>query len=361
MLLKLSNKPNVLPLLLSVLLLIVGACTDTPDAEPAPESPPAIQRGPIPVAATNLATRAQMASGEGNPAQALRAIDEALRRAPHFMRAHFLRGQILTQMGNLDEAKIAFEQAVRIDATYPNVQFHLGNNAVARRQFREALDHFEAEQTLLTPETPVADQRALWLQKGNVHKALGEVKDALAAYQQAQAVDEAFDLAYDAIGQFHQEEGNLQEALEARQQALALNPENGQYAYHVGALLYQLDRPDEAVPYLEQAERQIPWFHGVHYNLGRSLIALGQTTRGEQYLLAADTLQQRQAKLGLAKARAEAQRTPAAWLTYAEMLYNDERYDEALHAYRAVQALDPSNTSAGNAVNKIQQQLNTSE
>ena len=91
--------------------------------------------------------------------------------------------------------------------------------------------------------------------------------------------------------------------------------------------------------------------------LGRSLIDLGSTAEGERLLATADSLQERQAQLGMAKASAEAQRTPRAWMAYADMLYGDERYEEALHAYQAAQALDPLNEAARNAIAAIQAHL----
>ena len=339
-------------LALLVVLGLTGACKGGPDAEPEAE----VQHGPISPAATNLLTRAQMALSDGQDAMALHGVNEAIRRAPHFHRAHLIRGQILTRMDSLEEARAAFEMVRKIDPAYPAIHFHLGNNAVQRRQYDEALDYYEAEDSL-TPDTLLENKHALWMQMGNVYRELGETDEARAAYEKILAVDEGFDLAYDAIGQLYQEEGDFDSALEARKRALELNPENGGYAYHVGALLYQLGRPAEAIPYLEQSRQKLPWFYGSYYNLGRSLIDLGKTAEGERYLITADSLQGRQAQLGMAKASAETHRTPRAWMAYADMLYGDERYEEALQAYQAARALDPLNEAARDAIAEIQGRL----
>lgn len=331
---------------------LMGACKGGPDAEPEAE----VQRGPIPPAATNVLTRAQMALSDGQDALALRGVEEAIRRAPHFHRAHFIRGQILTRMDSLEEARAAFEMVRKIDPAYPAIHFHLGNNAVQRRQYDEALGYYEAED-LLTPDTLLENKRALWMQMGNVYKELGETDEARAAYEKILVVDEGFDLAYDAIGQLYQEEGDFDSALEARMRALELKPKNGGYAYHVGALLYHLGQPAEAIPYLEQSRQKLPWFYGSYYNLGRSLIDLGKPAEGERYLITADSLQERQAHLGMAKASAETHRTPRTWMAYADMLYGDERYEEALQAYQAARALDPLNEAARDAITKIQMRL----
>ena len=292
-----------------------------------------LERVPIPPAATNLVTRAQMAMSEGQYAAAMRGVDEAIRRAPNYSRAHFMRGQLLTRMDSLDSARNSFEFVRAIDPDYPAILFNLGNNAVLRRQYEDALIFYREERSRMPAEAPDANRVALLMQMGNVFRELGEADSARAAFQKVIARDERSDLAYDALGQVYQEEGELENALEARKRALELNPNNGGYAYHVGSLLFQLGRPADAIEYLEQSKRKLPWFYGSSYNLGRSMIALGRTVEGERYLTLADSLQERQGELGLAKARAEARGTPSAWLAYADMLYEDERYEEALQAY----------------------------
>ncbi len=155
----------------------------------------------------------------------------------------------------------------------------------------------------------------------------------------------------------YQEEGELELALAAKLRAYELNPENGNYAYNVGAVLYLLGRPAEAIHYLEESREKLPWFYGSYYNLGRSLIDQGKVSEGEKYLAIAEDLQKQQAELALAKATAEATRTPEAWMAYAKQLHEEERYTEALQAYHAVIALVPSNNDALKAIRDIELQL----
>ncbi len=328
---------------LAVALLLVVACKD-----------PA-QRKPIPPAATNRVTRAQMAIIDGNYSGALPAVEEAIRRAPHFGRAHFVRAEILTRLDRLDEARDAFEQVLAIDPAYPAIRFHLGSNAVQRGEYDEALDHYEAEASFVEHDTPMEHRLAVWMQVGNIHRQLGEIDEAQAAYDRALSEDSTFDHAFDALGQLYQEDGELDKALKARQRALDLKPENGGYAYHVGSLLFQLDRPDEAIPFLEKARQKLPWFEGSFYNLGRIRTAQGKTAEGERLLAAADSLRARQSELGMAKTNAEVHRTAVAWIIYADMLNADARYEEALQAYQAAAALDPSDSRPRSAIAAIRQ------
>lgn len=347
-----SCKAVFLSTFLGLLLLSAGCQEDD-----STESLQAIPSEPIPRAATNLVTRGQMAMTDGNFVQALRAVDEGIRRAPHFTRGYFVRGQILTRMNRLEEAREAFEHVLNTDPSFSQIHFYLGNNAVQRRQFSEALSHFDAEIANLSPETQIRHKLAVWMQKGNVHRELGEAADARTAYEQTLVLNDSLDLAYDAIGQVYREEGELELALAAKLRAYELNPENGNYAYNVGAVLYLLGRPAEAIHYLEESREKLPWFYGSYYNLGRSLIDQGKVSEGEKYLAIAEDLQKQQAELALAKATAEATRTPEAWMAYAKQLHEEERFPEALQAYRAVTALAPSNNVALKAIRDIEIQL----
>jgi tetratricopeptide (TPR) repeat protein len=334
-------------------LLLTAACGNEPSSDQE-TSLPDTAGAPVPPAATGLVTRAEMAIVEGQYVSALRGVTEAIRRAPHFARAHHLRAQLLTRMDSLDAAREALENVRSIDPEYPAIHFYLGNNAVQRRQFADALEHYRAERSRVAMDHSMLNRTALSVQIGNVFRELGQADSARATLLAAIALDESSDIAYDALGQIYQEQGELETALEARAQALKLNPNNGSYAYHVGSLLYQLGKPAEAIDFLEQSRQRLPWFYGSYYNLGRSKIALGRLEEGQKYLALADSLQERQGELGLAKARAEARGTPGAWIAYADMLRTDGRLDEALQAYLTARALDPLNEATRIAIAQIQ-------
>jgi tetratricopeptide (TPR) repeat protein len=110
------------------------------------------------------------------------------------------------------------------------------------------------------PDDPLVKKRATLLQIGKVYKELGEIDQALAAFQQVLQLDENYDEAYDELGQIYQEEGELEKALQAKRRALELSPENGDYSYYVGTLLFKLGRPGEAIAYLEKAKKNVRGF-----------------------------------------------------------------------------------------------------
>jgi Tfp pilus assembly protein PilF len=75
--------------------------------------------------------------------------------------------------------------------------------------------------------------------------------------------------------------GRFERAIELCRKAIDLDPEFGNPWNDLGAYLLALDRPQEAVSYLEQALRcpRYLTYHYAHYNLGRAYEKLGEHAR----------------------------------------------------------------------------------
>ncbi len=329
-------------------LLLLSACAEKKNESNAPRAQyvePALD----PMAAA-LLKRAEWAMENGAYATVLTLCDKIEQQAPQLARVYFLRGQALSLLNQHEAAAAAFAKTAELHPEFPMIRFHRGNNAAQRKQFRVALEFYQAEQAALLPNDAVEKKRALLLQMGRVRKELGEIEAALAALQEAVALDEKFHDAHDELAQIYQEQGELARALVARQRALELQPENGDYAYYLGALLVQLGRSKEALPYLEKAQAQRPWFYGVHYNLGRGLLALGKKQEGERHLAIADSLQNRNSQLGVARTNAEQSGSGEQWRVYADMLAHDGRFEEARAAYQTARVLNPHDSLAAQKI-----------
>lgn len=334
-------------------LLMLVACAEQKNERNAPRAQyvePALD----PMAAA-LLKRAEWAMDNRAYATVLALCDKLEQQAPNSAQVYFLRGQALSLLHQHEAAAVAFAKTAELHPEFPMIRWHRGNNAAQRKQFRAALEFYQAEQAALLPNDAVEKKRALLLQIGRVRKELGESEAALAALQEAVALDEKFPEAHDELGQIYQEQGEFERALLARQRALELQPENGDYAYYLGALLVQLGRANEALSHLEKARVLRPWFYGVHYNLGRGLLALGKKQEGERHLAIADSLQNRNSQLGVARTNAEQSGSGEKWRTYADMLAHDGRFDEARAAYQTTLVLNPHDSLAAQAMRKIKE------
>jgi Tfp pilus assembly protein PilF len=104
--------------------------------------------------------------------------------------------------------------------------------------------------------------------------------------------------------------GNFEPAIRLCRHAISLDPEFGNPLNDLGAYLLALDRPMEAIPYLEQAVKAPRYltYHYAHYNLGRAYEKLGHRERAQReyrraleldssYALARDAMERLQVEM----------------------------------------------------------------
>ncbi len=264
---------------------------------------------------------------------------------------YFIKARALTAVNRFPDAKVALTTVLQLDPGYPSIWFNLGNNAFHREQYREALTHYAREWERVSPGDSKKEKCAILMQMGRAHKNLGEIDEAISAFEHVIKLDENYVEVYNDLGHIYSENGEFEKALEYQMQAMKLQPENGEYHYYVGTLLYQLGEMEKAIPYLTTAISKEPWYHGAHYNLGRALIASGQLERGQAYLAKVDSLQQIAHVIGQARYSAQTHPDrPILWIRLANLLYANGRYDEALQAYLVAHYLEPENKKTERAV-----------
>src|SRR6202162_6348207 len=95
--------------------------------------------------------------------------------------------------------------------------------------------------------------------------------------------------AYTFLGWTYHFQGKIEEAIAECKRAIEIDPDFGNPYNDIGAYLIDLERYDEAIPWLEQAitaKRYEPR-HFPHRNLGRAYLAKGWINRArEQYMQA---------------------------------------------------------------------------
>lgn len=83
--------------------------------------------------------------------------------------------------------------------------------------------------------------------------------------------------------------GSFERAIELCRLAIELDADFGNPWNDLGAYLLALDRPQEAIPYLEQALKSPRYltYHYAHYNLGRAYEKIGDRARAREKFQAA--------------------------------------------------------------------------
>ncbi len=230
----------------------------------------------------------------------------------------YLRGSILQQRGDLEQARAVLTGALGLEPTDPTVQlrlaqiefelgdeeragelyrplaerpgfgaaahYGLGRIAAARGDLSGAVEHFE---TALS-EQPQASQ--VRYQLGLAHRGLGDLERArelLAARGAGQLKfpDPEMETlgagavgveVYLADGRRLRNRGDLPGAVAAFQRAIAAEPDEPEHWAILGATLLQMGRVEDSVRAYREVERLDPTSPSMLYNLAIGLIRLGQ-------------------------------------------------------------------------------------
>ncbi|SRR5581483_654276 len=108
---------------------------------------------------------------------------------------------------------------------------------------------------------------------GDLDGAVEFYKRSIAAHPTAEA--------HTFLGWTYSFQGKLEDAIEACKDAIDVDPDFGNPYNDIGSYLIKLERPDEAIPWLEAATRA-PRYEPRHYphcNLGQVYWAKGQLTK----------------------------------------------------------------------------------
>jgi tetratricopeptide (TPR) repeat protein len=136
-------------------------------------------------------------------------------------------------------------------------------------------------------------ERALKLfQEAYSRQMDGELDEAARLYQASIRCCPTAE-AHTFLGWTFSFQGRYDDAIEECKKAIAIDPEFGNPYNDIGAYLINLERPDEAIPWLEKAIRagRYEAYHYPHYNLGRVYLAKGMMKRALEEFEAALALQ----------------------------------------------------------------------
>ena len=148
---------------------------------------------------------------------------------------------------------------------------------------------------------------------------LGHWKNSITLLERAVKVAGGNYMVHLMLGNALSERGDLDAALREYQEALRLHPAEPSAWQRAGAVLTQLNRPGEAIPFLEKAIQLAPAWPEPRRRLGLALLSQGRSAEARAVFL---TL------IPLMPATAEGQRD------LADMLSEGQQTDEAIRHYR---------------------------
>jgi Tfp pilus assembly protein PilF len=111
----------------------------------------------------------------------------------------------------------------------------------------------------------------------------GDLELAVELYRKSISIQPTAE-AHTFLGWAYRHQGRLDDAIAECRTAIAIDPDYGNPYNDIGAYLIELGRPDEAIPWLEQAtaSKRYESYHFPWYNLGRAYSAKEMYSRARE-------------------------------------------------------------------------------
>jgi protein O-GlcNAc transferase len=214
------------------------------------------------------------------------------------------RGVAFAQQGRLEEAKLCFQEALRLRHGDADSHNNLGIIYDLQEKHEEAVGHYrralQARPDLIAGHYNLAialqKQGKLDEASASFHEAIrlkpdhvdalnnlaivlmeqNQEDEALACCQKAIRIDPNHGGAHTNLGNVYQKRNQLEEAIRCYREALRLNPNFPEACSNLGKAFQDQRKFSEAIEYYQEALRLRPEFAEAMYNLGNALRDVGK-------------------------------------------------------------------------------------
>ena len=268
---------------------------------------------------------------EGHFDDAIRRYQLARTLRPDYVATLVNLGNIFLELNHLEDARESFSAALEIDKNNPAANYGLGQVAVSKRNYAEAVDHFE--KTL----AQVPDANRVHYSLAMAYRGLGHAEKAKAHLAQQGSVgvrvadplvDSLRDLitgerVYLARGKVAFEAKRYADAVTEFRKAVASKPDSVTARINLGAALTQVGDVNGAVEQFEEALRLEPGRVNAHYNLAVLLARQNKHEQAITHLRSALRVEENDlnARLLLAQELKNAEHPVDALAEYARLSY----------------------------------------
>jgi tetratricopeptide (TPR) repeat protein len=183
-----------------------------------------------------------------------------------FGRNYLSLGALFFQRGYLDEAKSAFQQALRDDSTSAEAAYGIGSVYMNQNHNPAAREAFERA-TKLTASYPDTLPDS-WNNLGVIATREGRIDDSIAAFQQALRLNPHHVAALENLGNAYRLEKRWEDARKVLERAVEIAPEDPEANYSLGMVYAQTNETVKADEYLHRALAVRPNYPEALNNLG---------------------------------------------------------------------------------------------
>jgi predicted O-linked N-acetylglucosamine transferase (SPINDLY family) len=202
-----------------------------------------------------LIQQAEIYYTQGDLTTAIALVHQAIQQQPHWALAYVTMGNIQQAQGQVEAAIRSYLKALELDSSLPQAHINLGSMYYKQGEIEKAISAYQ-QGIRLKPDfvaaylnlaqafrqqgnqqqADLAQQKAIELQhtpskahqlfsQGQNLASMGQLKQAIATYQQAIALDPNLAEAYCQIGILERHRGEIKPAVEQFKKALELQPD----------------------------------------------------------------------------------------------------------------------------------------
>jgi protein O-GlcNAc transferase len=221
------------------------------------------------------------AANAGNLDQARVAFERAVKLAPNVSATHAALGSVLMSQSNMTAALQELTRAHALDPGDVSIDLNLARAKVEAGGFMGALPLFRAALASSPPPVLSEDESLAYAKAlagtGDLTSADTTLRSALATAPDSARLN-------DALGTLLAQGGQLDQALPFFRHATASDPTFARAQYHLGAALLASGQPQDALVPLQAAAASTPNSFDVELQLGQALSALHKDTEALSHL-----------------------------------------------------------------------------
>ncbi len=203
-----------------------------------------------------------------NENRLVQAFDEAQKLTKRYTESLILwnlMGASAAQIGQLDDAILAFEKAISIKPDYAEAYNNMGLALKDQGKVKEAT---EAYNKALSIKPDFADA---YHNAGNILQEQGKLDEAIQAYSKALSIKPDNADAYNNMGVALKDQDNLEEAIEAYNKAVSIKPDYAEAYYNAGNVFQEQGMLDKTIEAYTKALSINPDYPEAYFNLGNAL------------------------------------------------------------------------------------------
>ncbi len=250
--------------------------------------------------------------------------------------ALFEQGRSFHQMGQLDQAQIAYNDVLAQAPNHFDAMQLLGVAALQSGDAQRAVDLIGKAIALFPNDA------SFFCNLGNAQQALGQLDDALASYGKAIAMDPTYAGAIFSHAHVLMHKGRLEDAVVGFDQVIAIAPQFFQAHLFRGDALQQLQRYADAVTSYDNALSFVPTLFEAHVNRGMALVGLSDYQGAIASYDKAIALQPDRAEIYINRG-----------VAFAEL----KKFNESVASFETALRLQPENADAYLNLSKVFRQL----